>query len=389
MYNDVTVRKVSKHERNISFVQENTPLVIEASIRSDAAFLEKFLSSHSNELLSDIATYGAVLLRGFKIDTVADFERQLRSISGFRCIKHIALAEPGRTLVDGTEFVFHTNTLIKTGGTRTFGGFHVENYHSPDVPRYVSFFCLKASTFGGETGLIDMTKVYSDLPAGLKRELESRAFITTSVPISAVMERFQMSEANLRRFCENVGLPIGERHGELSIRFFKPSVIEHPTTHERALAIDISNELARKGNFGRSRVFKADYTGLVWSLYRRSWRRIERQTKPTITSTEQPYSMDNAFVGEIFSEADCNLIEESMRRHFSVFSWKRGDILLIDNLKMAHGGMPGFGSRNLKLIMANRVHIPCTDTSGLYCASENSVETLGAEILKLLNKSQA
>ena len=66
------------------------------------------------------------------------------------------MAEPGRQLVEGTQFVYYTNKFFKTGGSFYLGGFHTENYYTPSIPNYICFFCIRLSTFGGETGLLNM-----------------------------------------------------------------------------------------------------------------------------------------------------------------------------------------------------------------------------------------
>jgi hypothetical protein len=52
-----------------------------------------------------------------------------------------------------------------------------------------------------------------------------------------------------------------------------------------------------------------------------------------------------------------------MRRRFSSFIWKRGDVLILDNLKMAHNGMAGRGNRVLKVMLCNPVPLPSSEAS--------------------------
>jgi len=48
-----------------------------------------------------------------------------------------------------------------------------------------------------------------------------------------------------------------------------------------------------------------------------------------------------------------------------VFTWRRGDVLLIDNLQVHHAGMPGFGPRDIKVIMGNPVPLGHANGGGL------------------------
>ena len=122
------------------------PLVIEANGSTNIGFLQEFLASHSANLLEDISKYGAVLLRGFDIASDEDFENTILSIREFRGINEAFMSEEGRIHVGNLKFVLHTNAVYKTGGTPYLGGFHSENYYTPDVPGYVCFCCFKPCT---------------------------------------------------------------------------------------------------------------------------------------------------------------------------------------------------------------------------------------------------
>ena len=55
----------------------------------------------------------------------------------------------------------------------------------------------------------------------------------------------------------------------------------------------------------------------------------------------------------------------SVWKHCTVFSWRRDDILIFDNLQMLHAGMPGFGARELRVIMCNPIPMANPALSGL------------------------
>ena len=46
------------------------------------------------------------------------------------------------------------------------------------------------------------------------------------------------------------------------------------------------------------------------------------------------------------------------RAHASVFRWQRGDVLLIDNARVLHDGMPGFGPRRLRVALLGELPLP-------------------------------
>jgi alpha-ketoglutarate-dependent taurine dioxygenase len=359
-------------------------------------FPQKFLKHYSSQILDEIAKYGALLLRGFNVESTSDFEQCIHSIQGMRGMHEVLLSEPGRSLADGCQFVFYTNKVMKSGGTLRFGFFHTENYNVPDVPRYVSFWCKTPSALGGETGLVNMVNVYADLPDALKQKLADRACLVSLYPIAEMVSRYGVCAARISEFCERMGLPVVSHHGDQYVAIYKPSVIQHPNTLERTLLINsfwfpsIERQLLK--------AFSADYAGRQWLLHRLYWRTawlrrvVDRVTmraheKGTIYVTRAPSPLAGTQgLPDIISEEDLPILATSMRSRFSSFLWKRGDVLILDNLKMAHNGMAGRGNRELRVMLCNPVPLPLSgDSPGLHFVAPMSErrESLGDELTRV------
>ncbi len=136
-YDGVTARFLRKEERLVNSLETEMPLVFEAKEHKDLKFLQDFLEANSDDLMEDVGKYGALLFRGFDIQSDKDFEQAILNIKGLNGISEAFMAEHGRERVDGLKYVLHTNTVYKTGGTLYLGGFHSENYYSPDVPGFI------------------------------------------------------------------------------------------------------------------------------------------------------------------------------------------------------------------------------------------------------------
>jgi len=191
-YVGVRTRFLHRDERLIASTESEMPLVIEAKERTDIQFLQEFLKNNSEKLIEDAAKYGALLFRGFDIQTDKDFEDSILSINGLHGISEAFMAEHGRERVGDLKYVLHTNTIYKTGGTLYLGGFHSENYYSPDVPAYISFCCLNPSTIGGETGLVNLEKAYEGLSDGVKKKLEEKPFFVNPWLVTDIAERYKI-----------------------------------------------------------------------------------------------------------------------------------------------------------------------------------------------------
>lgn len=231
----VTRRFVKDSERPLASKateQSQLPLVIEAGEQRDLAFATALLKQHSTEIMDDVHEYGAVLLRGFAVQTAQDLEQLTSSIKQLSPMTRYFMSEPGRKVVPGTKSVFNTNSIAKTGGGFVFGAFHSENYHSPDVPAYVSFCPLQQPWYGSETCLVNTAALYAELPKNLQQKLTLRPYCTTVWPLTTVAQQQQLSVEEAQKYCESIGLGIVDKHEQGKfVVLNKPSVFRHPANN--------------------------------------------------------------------------------------------------------------------------------------------------------------
>ena len=379
-YKDVTTRFLSEDERLILSPEIEMPLVIEAQKSTSIEFLNKFLQTNSHNLINDLAKYGAILLRGFDIKNDDNFEQAILSIPEFKGISSAFMSEEGRVHSGAAKFILHTNAVYKTGGTLYLGGFHSENYYSTDVPSYICFCCLQPSEFGGETGLINMEKVYDTINPNLKHKLEQNNFLASTWLLSEVMERYNISEDAIKKICADFDLPIVGIGKSQCILMYKPNIFIHPLTNKKALQINLFeiiqlNKVMRK-------YFMQDYSGKKWFWHRVVWKIpsfllkiIEKiyimfasffyspkdslnilkfKIKLAIAMQKnKKFMLHSSRVGECFNKQDIEELAQLLRQNYSSCLWQKGDILIVDNKKVAHAGMPGGGDRLIRAMICN------------------------------------
>lgn len=405
-YANVTTRFLRQDERFVSSDEHDMPLVIESSGVSDAGFLQGFLNRHSAELLSDISRYGAVLLRGFDITSDADFEKTILSIQGLTGISEAFMSEEGRIPVENATFVLHTNAVYKTGGTLYLGGFHSENYYSTDVPAYICFCCFEPSRMGGETGMVNMKKIYQQLDSTLQNKLEKNAFFVSEWLLSDVAKRYQASIETIQNICKRFDLPIVGEGPDALIRMYKPNVLENPVTLDKSLHINLF-EIYRL-NAALRQCFMNDYSGKNWALHRFVWKIPKHLfklikyvymmfasffyspkqsmgillSKIRLHAALKKQPADALFhkkrVGSCFSATEVSQLARLIRQNYSSCLWKKGDILLIDNTQVMHAGMPGAGKRQLRAMICNPIAMNYSPTEpGLKTCQQKTSETVG------------
>lgn len=405
-YAGVITRFLRKEERLILSEENEMPLVIEANGSTGVGFLQEFLRSHSANLLVDISKYGAVLLRGFDVSSDENFEKIILSIQGFQGISEAFMSEEGRIHVSNLKFVLHTNAVYKTGGTLYIGGFHSENYYTPDVPTYICFCCLKPSVRGGETGLINMEKIYQCLNDSLKNRLEKNTFFVSKWLVSEVADRYHLSIEVIEKMCSHFDLPIVGKGKDKFILMYKPSIFKHPITKKSSLQINLF-EIPSLNSEMRS-YFIDDYQGKEWFWHRFVWKLptfifklLEffyiifasffyspknsikillakiRANKALNKKNNLPLFND-VKVGSCFKDKEIKDLAKLIRNYYSSCLWKKGDILLIDNRKVLHAGMPGSGPRLIRAMICNPLDMKYSFSKPGYLDCRNcTTETIG------------
>ena len=394
-YEQVVTRLLTEAERPYPAGEAGTPLVIQATSSSDLSFLKAFLSAHTQSIRNDLYGHGAVLLRGFRITSPRDFEEALTSIQGFRPMKGYFMSEQGRDPVKGTDYVFDTSTFFISGGDFRFGGVHSENYYSPDVPQFQCLCCLKRPWIGGETALFHMANTYEGLRERLAPKLETESFVANVISLQSVADRYKLPEAEVETFLKDNGVELIQWNGRKVMLNHKPSILCHPHTGRPSLQVNLSLELK---NLDHQRHFLAGYGGMKWALHRLAWRRprvlkaltyiahLSRAIRhPSLfwhflleplgrrfvkSDPERPAKPAGApaipRIGQRLDPEDQRLLGRALWEHSSVFTWQAGDVLIVDNLQMHHAGMPGFGPRDLKVVMGNPISVSTRGSTGLH-----------------------
>ena len=79
-----------------------------------------------------------------------------------------------------------------------------------------------------------------------------------------------------------------------------------------------------------------------------------------------------------FSEADVNHLAGLIRSFYCSTLWQKGDILLVDNRKVAHSGMPGSGPRLVRALISNPLKMQYSqEQSGCFFCEERVTQSIG------------
>lgn len=77
-----------------------------------------------------------------------------------------------------------------------------------------------------------------------------------------------------------------------------------------------------------------------------------RATKPT---SSLPAALERApSLSEVLSDRDAEVLAAALARSMAAFAWRRGDMLLLDNARVLHEGLPGVGPRKLHVALLSQ-----------------------------------
>lgn len=321
------------------------PLTIEKLPGGEQDLVDLAGNCHG-ELAAYLVTHGALLFRGFGVENAATFGRFLDAISEQR-LDYMYRSTPRQTVGDRvfTSTVYPSALEIPL---------HQENAYQREWPMKLALCCLVPASVGGETPLADMRKVTARLSDGLLDRFENLGvrYVRhyhegTDLPWQTV---FQTEDRKiLASYCESHEI----EHEWLNQNTLRTTqrchgVARHPVTKERlffnqAHLFHVSN-LGDAGARALIEVFGADQ--LPRNAMYGDGTEIDASDLQTIR---------NAFVAEAV-----------------VFPWQAGDVVLVDNMQVAHGRRAFKGKREVLAAMSDPFAI--TQYSQLRNASAIVVE---------------
>ena len=322
--NGVRERVMHAHRRS--------PLIIEPAAAGRE--LTEIIRSDPGAVAERLLEYGAVLFRGFRVQTLEDFDCFVGAVTGDR-LDYLYGSTPrtslGNRIYTATEYPPPQEIPL-----------HCESSYQRDWPLKLALCCLVPASSGGETPIADMRAVTQAVGADLLERFETlgvqyvrhyRPFV--DLPWQKVFQTDNAEE--MARFC---------REHDIDFEWVEKDTLRtaqvcqgtacHPVTGERIF-------------FNQAHVFHVSSLGDAGA---RSMidvfgpNRLPRQTFYGDGREIPPE--DLAAVRAAFSSAKL------------VFPWQAGDVLMLDNMQFAHGRRPFKGTRKVvvSLMESSTTHAP-------------------------------
>lgn len=269
---------------------------------------------------------GAVLFRGFGMDDVDEFQRFMLSASG-ELLPYTYRSSP-RTQVKGNVY---TSTEYPADQHIPF---HTEMSYTRSWPMKIGFLSLVVAATGGETPIADSRRVYGRLPAGVRERFERLGVMYVrnytpwmDLPWQNVFQAGTREEVD--EFCRAAGIEaewVDEDH--LRTRQVCQGVATHPATGEK-----------------------------VWMNQAHLFH-VSSQDPAVAEMLLEEFGEDNLPRNTYYGDGSpidpevFGAIREAYDAEALVFPWDKGDVLLLDNMLMAHARSPFTGERRVVVGMA-------------------------------------
>jgi alpha-ketoglutarate-dependent taurine dioxygenase len=320
----VAVRVSPEELIETSFFNPDRPLPLVVRPKGEMR-LDEWAPRNADFIERNLRKYGAILFRGFGVDSVDKFDTSVNAFTS-RLMSYTEGATPRLTLKDkvytSTEFPAEHPIAL-----------HNELSYIVTYPTKLWFCCVTAPPVGGETPIADVRRVLERISPATREKFERLGWMLVrnygdglSLPWQTV---FHTDDKDvLGEYCRNNKVEVEWKDDKrLRTRHIRPATRIHPVTGEKVWF----NHIA----FWHVSSLGAD----LREAFLKQW-----------TEMELPY---NTFYGD-GSPIEPEVADELRAAYDAetvMFRWEPGDMILIDNISVAHGRSPYEGPRRILAAM--------------------------------------
>lgn len=300
------------------------PLVIRPAL--EGVSLPNWVSANAAFVQEQLSRHGAILFRGFGKSSPADFERFINAAAG-ELLEYVERSSP-RHQVTGNVYTstdYPADQVIHL---------HNENSYQRTWPLKIFFMCVIPARQGGETPIADVRRVLQRISPTVRERFREKGVLyirNFSDGVGLSWETvFQTSDkAVVSEYCMKNGIEATWRTGNiLRTRQVTEAIIAHPKTGEEVW-------------FNHAAFFHVSTLDPL----------IREVLTEAFGEDELP---NNTFYGD-GAPIEPEVIEHirnAYREETVSFAWERDDILMLDNMLVAHGRAAYQGDRKILVGMA-------------------------------------
>lgn len=311
------------------FMRQGQTLPLLLQPKFDTVDLAAWAADNRVFIESNLLKHGALLFRGFNIATVSEFERSASATCPelFGEYGDLPREKIGGKVYGSTPYPADQSIW-----------FHNESSHMHRWPMKIWFYCIKAASEGGETPIVDCRAMYRRIDREIRRRFSERKLMYVRNYVEGLDVSWQTffgmtQKSEVEAYCPSAGVKFEWKDdGSLRTRQISPAVAKHPTTGE-----------------------------MVWfnqvQLHHPSC--LEAGLREALLAVLKPEDLPRNVMygdGAPIEDSVIEQIGEAYRETAVSFPWREGDILMLNNMLVAHARNPYFGPRKIVVAMAEMMN---------------------------------
>ncbi len=314
-------------DSKLSFFEKDLSKILVCEPKNKDLDVFTWALEHKKLIEDEILKYGGILLRNFGLYSLSEFNRFVQVLAP-NLLEYIYRSTP-RTRLGGKIY-----TATEYPADRTIP-LHNENAYSRSWPNKIFFFSVLVASEGGETPIVDSRNIYQKIDSEIRKKFEEKGVLYVRNYRSGMdlswQEVFQTDKKDeVEKYCENNSIKWEWNRGlsELTTLQICQATLSHPQTNEKVW-------------FNQAHLFHVS--------------NLEEDARRSLLEEYgEEYLPRNAFYGDgtPFEIDVLNHIREIYEQGKIIFQWQKGDIMLLDNMLMAHGREPYKGERKVAVAMA-------------------------------------
>lgn len=306
---------------------QTLPLVVQPAL--DGVSLNSWAADNREWIETNLISHGGILFRDFAVGGTGDFEQFMNVLT--RDLLDYSYRSTPRTQVSGK---IYTSTEYPADQHIPL---HNEMSYSRSWPMKIWFYSIKTAEHGGETPIADSRKVLAGIDPAIRRRFAEQGVMYVrnygagiDLPWEEVFQT--TSREDVEAFCRSNGIVFEWKDGnQLRTSQVCQAVATHPRTGEEVW-------------FNQAHLFHV--SSLQPELRDSLLATLGEENLPRNTR----YGDGSSIEAEVLEQIRTAFEQATIR-----FPWQEGDILMLDNMLVAHGRSPFSGARKVVVGMAEAI----------------------------------
>lgn len=296
--------------------EEQLPLVLQ--LTNQELDFKKYISENKEFISTTLLKHGAILFRDFPLKSSSDFGNFAKLI----CPE--LYGEYGDLPLEDKESKIYKSTPYPSNKEILF---HNESSHLNSWPSVQFFFCNIPAEKGGNTPVVNSRKIFQSLEPSLRKKFEQKKllYIRNFVPNIDVswQDFFKTTEKEeVEKYCRNSNIQFDWMdEGKLRTQQIRHAIQQHPQTEE----FSFFNQIFLHHPYCLEEEIREALEYL-----------LGEESLPRNVKYGDGTKIEDSVIQEL---------KDLYEKEAVSFQWKKGDLLLVDNVLTAHMRETFSGSR--------------------------------------------